>query len=531
MGKKQHQSDKLYLTTTEWSTLYGGKRAAKRDADLEEFKRLPFDACSLSLQPFENPLCTEDGIVFDLMNIVPFLKKYGKNPITGEKLEAKSLIRLNFHKNPSGKYHCPVMFNIFNKNSHIVAVKATGNVFSFEAIDELNIKNKNWKDLLTDEPFTRKDLITIQDPQNLDKFNISKFLYLKKDWKVAEDEKVNAKYFIKNVNAETEDILAELGKSYKATEKKKTAVRHADSTNAAHYSTGAVAAAFTATGMDPVTAHEAAIVDEDEIRYKRIKKKGYLRLMTNKGPLNLELHCDLVPKTCENFVKLAQKGYYNNTKFHRSIKNFMIQGGDPTATGKGGESFWGEPFKDEFKSNLTHTGRGILSMANSGPDSNKSQFFITFRSCKHLDGKHSIFGRLVGGLDTLNTLEAVHSDPKTDRPAEDLVIEDVIIFVNPFDEVDEELRQERVTAVEARRVAEDEQRKEDLRRKGGKSKNSMDAKNKTAFRAGVGKYITQSQIVANKRANEGPTDNDEDETKIKKKKKIPTGKFGDFSSW
>ena len=92
------------------------------------------------IQPFENPLCTEDGYVFDLMNIVPFLKKYGRHPVTGAKLDAKSLIRLNFRKNATDKYHCPVMFNIFNKNSHIVAVKTTGNVFSKEAVDELNIK-------------------------------------------------------------------------------------------------------------------------------------------------------------------------------------------------------------------------------------------------------------------------------------------------------------------------------------------------------------------------------------------------------
>ena len=91
-------------------------------------------------QPFENPLCTEDGHIFDLMNIVPFLKKYGRHPVTGEKLEAKSLIRLHFKKNSAGKYHCPVMFNVFNKNSHIVAVKKTGNVYSKEAVDELNIK-------------------------------------------------------------------------------------------------------------------------------------------------------------------------------------------------------------------------------------------------------------------------------------------------------------------------------------------------------------------------------------------------------
>jgi len=533
MGKKQHQSDKLYLTSTEWSTLYGGKKVSKPDADKAEFRRLPFDACSLTLQPFENPLCTEDGCIFDLMNIVPFLKKYGRHPVTGEKLDAKSLIRLKFHKNASGKYHCPVMFNVFNKNSHIVAIKTTGNVYSKEAIDELNIKNKNWKDLLTDEPFARKDIIVLQDPQNLDKFNISKFQHLKKDWKVAEEDKVHAKYYLKNANAETEDILAELSKTYKAPEAPKKSEVRADHINAAHYSTGAVAASFTATSMDRVTHSEAAIIDEDEIRYKRIKKKGYLRIVTNKGPLNLELHCDYVPKTCENFVKLSQKGYYDDTIFHRSIKNFMIQGGDPQGTGKGGESYWGAPFKDEFKTNLTHSGRGVLSMANSGPDSNKSQFFITFRSCRHLDNKHTVFGRLVGGLETLQALESVHSDPKTDRPAEELKIQNVIVFVNPFDEVDEQLKQEREEAAAKRQLEEEERRKEELRNRRGKTgaRDSSGAKNKV-FRGGVGKYISQSQLATNKRLADAAGASDVDApSENKKKKTSSSGGFGDFSSW
>ena len=95
MGKKQHQSDKLYITYGEWSNLFGGKRHAVYGS---EFKRLPFDCCALSLLPFENPVCTQKGVVFDLVSIVPFIKKYGVDPSTGEKLELKDLIKLHFHK-------------------------------------------------------------------------------------------------------------------------------------------------------------------------------------------------------------------------------------------------------------------------------------------------------------------------------------------------------------------------------------------------------------------------------------------------
>lgn len=113
-------------------------------------------------------------------------------------------------------------------------------------------------------------------------------------------------------------------RDYKAPETQTVVKVSADKFNAAHYSTGAVAASFTSTAMLPETKHEAAIIDEDEVRYDRIKKKGYVRMVTNLGPLNLEVHCDLVPKTGENFIKHCANGYYNGIKFHRSIRNFMV---------------------------------------------------------------------------------------------------------------------------------------------------------------------------------------------------------------
>ncbi|KAK2170351.1 hypothetical protein LSH36_3g17078 [Paralvinella palmiformis] len=403
-----------YLTCTEWRTLYGGKKTTSDEGKNSKFRRLPFFCCSLSLQPFEHPYCTKEGIIFDLMNIVPFLKQFGVNPVNGEKLNAKDLIKLSFYKNSDGKYHCPVTFRIFNENTHIVAIGPTGNVFSYEAVERLNIKPGFWKDLLNDVAFTRKDIITIQDPTNLDKFNLANFYHMKKGIKVIDEEeellKKDPRYKLKNINAETKGVLEELDSTYKPEPVKVEQKKRADAVNAAHYSTGAVAAAFTSTVMSLETVHESAIRDENLLRYERLKKKTYIRMLTNKGPLNLELHSDMVPRTCENFLKLCQQGYYNNTVFHRSIRNFMIQGGDPMGTGKGGQSAWGEPFKDEFKPNLTHSGRGVLSMANTGPNTNKSQL-----SARHLDGKHTVFGKVVGGLDTLHKLEYVETD-KNDKP-------------------------------------------------------------------------------------------------------------------
>ncbi|EDO30353.1 predicted protein [Nematostella vectensis] len=506
MGKKQHQKDKLYITNKEWKEEWGGKRpdAGERAA----FRRLPFHCCSLSLQPFEHPLCTKEGVIFDLVNIVPYLKKYGRNPVTGEPMQVKELIKLHFHKNADGKYHCPVTYKVFNQNTNIVAIKTSGNVYCLDAVEQLNFKAKNFRDLLTDEAFTRKDVITLQDPSKLDKFNMSNFHHLKNNLKVLDKDEERAKqdpkYYLNKTNKETESILNELDKTFKEPEKKKEEDREmVTDRNAAHFSTGAVAQSFTSTAQDRVTEQEAAVVDKDVVRYREVKKKGYVRIQTTHGDLNLELHCEMVPKTCENFMKLCAKGYYENTVFHRSIKNFMIQGGDPTGTGRGGESAWGGEFKDEFKPNLIHQGRGILSMANSGPNTNKSQFFITYRSCRHLDQKHSVFGRVVGGLETLNAMERIECDEK-DRPKETIKIKKAVVFVDPFAEVDE---------------AEDAE-------KAKKRAAAADA-GPTVHRPGatVGKYIPRAA---------GKTGADYESTTsqpVSKKLKKASSGFSDFSAW
>ncbi|XP_022920899.1 RING-type E3 ubiquitin-protein ligase PPIL2 [Onthophagus taurus] len=521
MGKRQHQKDKLYLTYSEWTTLYGGKQSGERSTEEENaFKRLPFDHCCVSLQPWEHPYCDRDGNIFDLPALIPFLKKFKVNPVTGLPLEIKTLIKLNFHRNKEDEMHCPVLFKTLTKHSYVGVIATTGNVYSMEAIEQLNIKNKNWKDLITDLPFERKDIIVLQNPADLSKFNISKFHHVKNNLRVETEEELadrgDPMAKLKNINPETKYTLETLNREYKAPEieiNKKQSTEKADKFNAAHYSTGKVAAGFTSTVMPMELTHEAAIIEEDIVRYERVKKKGYVRLITNLGPLNLELYCDVIPKTCENFLKHCQNGYYNQTKFHRSIRNFMIQGGDPTNTGKGGESIWGKKFEDEFRPNLSHTGRGVLSMANSGPNSNGSQFFITYRSCKHLDNKHTIFGKVVGGMETLSEMERIEVDNK-DRPIEDIVLLQAQVFVNPYDEADEMLAKERQEEAEKKRIEENERRQKLLAKKP-----------LTVYKSGVGKYINPS---SGKR-DQAALDLEKDE-KVVKKKKSSTYNFN-FSNW
>ena len=161
-------------------------------------------------------------------------------------------------------------------------------------------------------------------------------------------------------------------------------------------------------------------------------------LKTSEGDIELELYEERAPRTVENFTDLAtgaqewedpesgetrNDSLYEGTVFHRVIEGFMIQGGDPTGTGRGGPGY---QFDDEFHDDLTHDSEGTLSMANAGPNTNGSQFFITLDATPHLDGKHSVFGEVVDGMDVVREIGSVDTDAN-DKPTEDVVIESVQI--------------------------------------------------------------------------------------------------------
>jgi peptidyl-prolyl cis-trans isomerase B (cyclophilin B) len=143
-------------------------------------------------------------------------------------------------------------------------------------------------------------------------------------------------------------------------------------------------------------------------------------LQTSAGPISVELHDDDAPKTVENFRKLAADGFYDGLVFHRVIADFMIQGGCPEGTGRGGPGY---TFEDEFNEHKIE--RGALAMANAGPNTNGSQFFIvTTEAAPWLDGKHTVFGRIVDGMDAVDAIESTETDA-ADRPLEPQVIERV----------------------------------------------------------------------------------------------------------
>lgn len=364
----------------------------------------------------------------------------------------------------------PVTFKVFTDNTHIVALGNTGNVFAWDTVERLNIKAKMWRDLVSDKEFSRKDIITLQDPQNVGSRDLSHFKYIQDGVStLTEEQRKERNDPSRNVNTEALGNAAKILKAKEAVarareqrvgadpnhnpavpgSKSLTASTNGISTqassahttkqvpyNAAQHTTGKAAASFTSTGLTPHTSGERALLTDEEymLKARRVKNKGYARIQTSLGDLNIELQPEHAPRAVWNFVQLSKKGYYKDVPFHRNIRNFMIQGGDPTGTGKGGTSIWGKNFTDEFDGPLTHDTRGIVSMANKGKNTNSSQFFITYRPAKHLDRKHTIFGRVVGGMDALSQMENAKVSEGDSRPLEDIVIKDVVVFVDPFEE-------------------------------------------------------------------------------------------------
>jgi len=150
---------------------------------------------------------------------------------------------------------------------------------------------------------------------------------------------------------------------------------------------------------------------------------------TNLGNFEITLKPDVAPKTCENFLGLVAKGYYDGIVFHRVIKNFMVQGGDPTGTGAGGESIWGKPFADECKPTVKFDKPGLLAMANRGPNTNGSQFFITTALTPWLHMRHTIFGEVTEGYNIVKKIETCPTAPG-DRPVEPIKIKKA--YVKPL---------------------------------------------------------------------------------------------------
>jgi peptidyl-prolyl cis-trans isomerase-like protein 2 len=253
---------------------------------------------------------------------LPWIKKHGHSPATGKPINATDLVTLHFHKNEAtGSWQDPVSFKAFNDSTHLVAIATSGNVFAFDTVQQLNVKAKFWSDLLTGETFTRKDLITLQDPNNVSGRSIANLFHLKQGLELTaadkgeqeNKEEVNvaatgsASSLLKKIREQTEDAKkAKTQAGDAALEKMKRAAVEASSSSATgnamasssstarHVGTGTTgktSASFTSTGLTPSTKMEREVINEEDMMYEDIKKgqkgkgpyKGYVRMVTNFG--------------------------------------------------------------------------------------------------------------------------------------------------------------------------------------------------------------------------------------------------------
>ena len=368
-------TDKLYITHSEWSTPSGGYSASSSASSHPKssssrgalpFTRLPFSFCSLSLQPFKTAVCTPTGQIFDPTHILPYLSSHNDvNPLDRTPLPPSSLFPLLFVKNSADEYIDPVTHKVFTDNTPLVAIRTTGNVFAYDTVERLNIKAKHWRDLVSEESFSRDDLVVLQDPRSGagGGREVRGFEFLKetggKGLKPGGDDEEGRKGVNLGALGSAAKVLrakevVEEARRVRSDPNRTVAVRKAGTEtdrggsnigglgvdkgrgagyagykipyNAAQHTTGKAAASFTSTGLTPHTGGERALLSDEEylLRPRRVKGKGYARIVTSQGGINIELETEWAPRAVWNFMHLAKNGYYKGVTFHRNIKNFMV---------------------------------------------------------------------------------------------------------------------------------------------------------------------------------------------------------------
>jgi cyclophilin family peptidyl-prolyl cis-trans isomerase len=202
-------------------------------------------------------------------------------------------------------------------------------------------------------------------------------------------------------------------------------------------------ASLTSSAIRVATATSLALPPRATLRRLRWRRVATTRTVAkvtlhvgiagrDAGRLRFELLCAVAPMACDNFLQLCRRGYYDGVAFHQSVRAFMLQGGDPTSKGTGGYSCWGGIFPDETdRGRASHDSRGALAMASECPHTNGSQFYVLYRPAPHLDGKHTVFGRLVGGTDTLRAIELVETD-RHNAPSRPVTIVKTQVHEDPF---------------------------------------------------------------------------------------------------
>eukprot|EP00897_Mesotaenium_endlicherianum_P010290 jgi/Mesen1/928/ME000118S00109 len=620
MGKKQHSKDRLYITTTEWATEWGG---AKSKELRTSFKRLPFYCCAyvsrpkpqfdsdststiiatLTFTPFEDPVCTPDGDVFDVLHIVPYIQKYGRSPVTGKPLCVADLFKLNFSKNAEGEFQCPVLGKVFTEFTHIVAVRPTGNVFCYEDPAYFINISGDTKRMLEDLASTDKTREALalggggarakeERAAALASLRLAKERALaeeearlareggaeggapaerekaggKKGQKRREEERAKEKALEKErakykepamsiVDAASASLFGRSAEAAKAAGQEKVHARvaaHAAGARApveantkmvrSQYTSGRASRGLTSTTCAPVTEH-----DYEMVRVERNpKKKGYARVSTSLGALNLELHCDVAPRTCENFLTLCERGYYDNTAFHRNIKSAEAAkaAGQEKVHARVAAHAAGARAPVEANTKMVRSqytsgraSRGLTSTTCAPVTEHDYEMVRVERNPKKKG-----YARVSTSLGALN-LE-LHCDvaPRTcenfltlcergyydntafHRNINEIKIISTEVFVNPYTEPEEEKEAEKVLTVEEQ---------EENEKVGAWYSNPVQAQGLVAHKVGVGKYmrpLTAPKVGASD-ANDSIAVVADEAPPPKRRKESTKGGFGDFSGW
>ena len=277
---------------------------------------MPFHMCALTYQPWETPVCLAgEGLIYDQRNLEAFLKKYGVSPSSGKPASSADMVPLHLSKNERGNFQDPISFREFTDHSHLVAIRPSGNVYLYDTVQQLNVKAKLMRDLVSDEPFQKDDIIKLQDPHDPEQRRMQNLHHIQNNLSLAQSdggEEINA-----GATGSTKRLLSSL-RSQPAEEAKDKAPAQPEAGKSAPAaplakvpdrlgvaSTGMTAASFTSTSLTPRTKVERVAIDEEQLMFEHIaskssggrKLKGLVRMLTNYGTLNIELHVDKAPRT------------------------------------------------------------------------------------------------------------------------------------------------------------------------------------------------------------------------------------------
>lgn len=443
--------DKLYITHGEWASgEYGGGKAARTLREGEVERPLPLDCCALTFTPVQSPMASSTGYIYERVAVEEYVKKYARDPVTYKPLSLKDLFLLHLERDPSGELICPVTGKPLSSHQLVLAVRPTGRVYSGEGLKRLMASGDRdaegrqiYHDYYGEASFHEGDLVILNDPSKLEGRLPRNFGHVRDVGEGGASSKgkgIGGQGTLQRSGSEMATHVKDRAVEAVMTEKR---LKVDNPPMEASYSRPTGTSTLSMVPVASPKGTDSSQLTMEQRLFREVRDQGKATVRTNYGDMHFILHCREAPRTCYNFLTLARRGYYAGVPFHRLLRGFVLQGGDPTGTGMGGDSCWGRPFPSEPGGLATHhRKRGLLSMANRGDAcSNTSQFFVTLAPAAHLDGIHPVFGEMIGGEETLASIERVPVDERG-KPLRPVIMEDVIIVEDPYVELRKRIEEE-----------------------------------------------------------------------------------------